>query len=57
MFVNLSRDAAVTRMEQAHTRMEQLGGKHRMSKSDETEFDQLHEEFEELRDHVEQAFD
>ncbi|MFV8232593.1 phage major capsid protein [Mycolicibacterium fortuitum] len=53
MFVNLSRDAAVTRMEQAHTRMEQLGGKHRMSKADETEFDQLREEFEELRDHVE----
>lgn len=52
MFVNLTRAQSVTRMEEAHTRMEQLGGKHRMSKAEETEFDQLREEFEDLRNHV-----
>lgn len=53
MFVNLTRSQAVARMEEAHTRMEQLGGKHRMSKAEEVEFGQLGDEFEDLRNHVE----
>lgn len=51
--VNLTRDEAVSRMGEAHVRMEQLGAKHRMSKADEAEFTQLGEEFNDLKNHVE----
>lgn len=53
MFVNLTRDQAVTRMEEAHRRMQVLGAKHRMSKADQTEFEQLRDEFDQLSEHVE----
>ena len=53
MFVNLTRSESVSRMEELHTRMEELGTKHRLSKADEVEFDELKEEFDQYRDHVE----
>jgi len=53
MFIHMSRADAVARMQEAHQRMEQLGGKHRMSKADEAEFESLRQEFDELTEHVE----
>lgn len=52
-FVNLSHSDAARRMEEIQTRMEQLGGKHRMSRADETEFDEIKEEFDDLHAHIE----
>lgn len=52
MFVNMSRAEAVSRMEEAHARMEQLGAKHRRSQADEDEFDQLKAEFDDFARHV-----
>mgnify|MGYP005818197653 CR=1 FL=1 len=54
MLINdLGRDDTVARMEEIQTRMEALGGKHRMSKSDAVEFDELSDEFHRLESHVE----
>lgn len=53
MFVNLTRDQAVTRMEEAHRRMQVLDGKHRMSRVEAAEFEQLRDEFDQLSEHVE----
>ena len=51
-FVNMSRGEAVSPMQEAHTRMEELNGKHRMSASDQSEFDHLSDEFRDLQSHV-----
>ncbi|MFV8312163.1 phage major capsid protein [Mycobacteroides chelonae] len=51
-FVNLSRSQAVEQLEEIHTRMTELSGKHRMSAADETEFADLGDEFNELTRHV-----
>jgi hypothetical protein len=39
-------------MEIIHQRMEILGGKHRLSKSEDQEFDELRNEFDDLSEHV-----
>lgn len=49
---NLSRADAVGRMTTIFERLEQLGAKHRLSKSDEAEAERLNDEFTELADHV-----
>lgn len=49
---NLSRADAVERMTTIFERLEQLGAKHRLSKSDEAEAERLNDEFTELADHV-----
>lgn len=49
---NMGRSEAVSRMAAAHTRMEELGGKHRLSKADEAEFDELRDEFKDLTEYV-----
>lgn len=51
-FTNLSRRDAVTRMEAAQARMEQLGAKHRLARSEQSEFDELSDEFRDLEAHV-----
>lgn len=51
-FVNLSKSAAVDRLGAIHARMEALGRKHRLGASDQTEFDQLGDEFDDLARHV-----
>lgn len=54
MFINdLNREDAVSRMEAIQTRMEALGDKHRLSKSDTAEFDELGDEFTRLESHIE----
>ncbi len=52
MYTNLSRADAVDRMTTIYERLEQLGAKHRLSKSDEAEAERLNDEFTELADHV-----
>jgi HK97 family phage major capsid protein len=49
--MNLTHSEAVSRLEEIQTRMEQLNGKHRLSRSDQDEFDELGEEFRGLEDH------
>jgi HK97 family phage major capsid protein len=49
----LTREQALARMEEAHERMESLGSKHRLSKQDGAEFDELAAEFDQLTRHVE----
>ena len=49
----LTREAAVERMVECQERMEQIGGKHRASKTEEVEFGQLGDEFDQLQRHVE----
>jgi HK97 family phage major capsid protein len=51
-FVRLNYSQAVERMENIHARMEQLGAKHRMSRADDEEFDELSAEFKDLDGHV-----
>ncbi|WP_255789043.1 phage major capsid protein [Mycobacteroides abscessus] len=51
-FVNLSRSQAVERLGEVHTRMTELSGKHRMSGADETEFEDLGDEFNELNRYI-----
>lgn len=50
---NLTRDAAVAQMEAIETRMTELTEKHRMSKADAVEFDELSDEFRRLENHIE----
>ena len=50
---DMDRAATVDRMTAIQERMEALGDKHRMSKSDSAEFDELHDEFKRLENHVE----
>jgi HK97 family phage major capsid protein len=47
-----TRQAALERMEQVHARVEELAGKHRMSKGDDAEWAELSVEFGELDRHV-----
>jgi len=49
----MTRKQAVTRMENVQARMEILGGKHRMSRNESAEFDELRSEFDDLAAHVE----
>ncbi|OBJ90902.1 phage major capsid protein [Mycobacterium asiaticum] len=51
-FTHLTRPEAVERMEAIHARMERLGEKHRLSRADEQEFDDLKDEFGDLEQHV-----
>jgi HK97 family phage major capsid protein len=51
-FVNMGRADAVRRLEDIQTRMERLGAKHRLSTTEQREFDQLAEEFEDYSGHV-----
>ena len=50
--IDLTRSAAVERMQTIHERFEQLAGKHRMSNAENEEFQQMTREFEQLEDHV-----
>ena len=52
---DLSRADAVERMTTIYERLEQLGSKHRLSKSDEAEAERLNDEFTELADHVQRS--
>lgn len=54
-FVNLSRSQAVERLNEVHTRMTELGAKHRMSAADETEFEDLGDQFNELNRYIKRA--
>ena len=53
MNITHSRSEAVARMEDIHSRMEELSGKHRLSKADEIECVELRSEFDALHAHVE----
>jgi HK97 family phage major capsid protein len=50
---SLTRDQAFQQMQDTQERMEALGGKHRLSRTDETAFAQLGDDFEALARHVE----
>lgn len=51
--IDANRSEALARMETIHARMEALGEKHRMSKVEAVEFDELSDEFAGLAEHVE----
>jgi HK97 family phage major capsid protein len=50
-----TRDQAVSRMQEIYVRLQQLAGKHRMSKADDQEFERLKDEFGELRNVIERG--
>ena len=49
---NMTREQAVERMGEIHARLEELAAKHRLSRADDQEFDQLRPEFTSLTDHI-----
>ena len=53
MTQSLTRDAAVARMQEIHERMEALAAKHRISKAEGAELDEIGSEFDSLTRHVE----